>query len=131
MRPGLLHELFERQSEAHPQNIALICAGESLSYSEVEQRANQLARHLRGRGVKRGDCVAMLLPRSPAVCIALLGILKAGAAYVPLDHGFPAERVGFVLADCKARALVTTASLAAKASNYRGEIIADVYKRQV
>ena len=124
MRPGLLHELFERQSEAHPQNIALICAGESLSYSEVEQRANQLARHLRGRGVKRGDCVAMLLPRSPAVCIALLGILKAGAAYVPLDHGFPAERVGFVLADCKARALVTTASLAAKASNYRGEIIA-------
>ena len=123
LRSGRLHDLFERQAELHPENIALICAGERMTYAQVEQRANQLARHLRGRGVKRGDCVAMLLPRSPEVCIALLGILKAGAAYVPLDPGFPAERVGFVLADCKARALVTTGSLAAKAANFRGEII--------
>jgi non-ribosomal peptide synthetase-like protein len=119
-----LHELFERQSETHPQNIALICAGERMTYAQVEQLANQLARHLRSRGVKRGDCVAMLLPRSIEVCVALIGILKAGAAYVPLDPGLPAERVEFVLADCHARALVTTQSLEAKASSFRGEIIA-------
>jgi len=124
LRPGLLHELFEQKSGAQPENTALICAGERMTYAEVERRANQLARLLRSRGVKRGDCVAMLLPRSPEVCVALLGILKSGAAYVPLDPGFPAERVGFVLADCQARALVTTKSLAAKAANFHGEMIA-------
>ena len=122
LRPGLLHELFEQTAEAHPGNIALICASERMTYAEVERHANQLARHLRSRGVKRGDCVAMLLPRSLDVCVALLGILKSGAAYVPLDPGFPAERVGFVLADCQARALVTTKSLATKAANFHGEI---------
>ena len=124
LRPGLLHELFEQKADAHPGNVALICAGERMTYAELERRANQLARHLRSRGVKRGDCVAMLLPRSLEVCVALLGILKSGAAYVPLDPGIPAERVGFVLADCQARALVTTKSLAAKAANFHGEIVA-------
>ena len=95
-----------------------------MTYAEVERRANRLARYLRSRDVKRGDCVAMLLPRSLEVCVALLGILKSGAAYVPLDPGFPAERVGFILADCQARALVTTKSLATKAVNFPGEIIA-------
>ena len=119
-----MHELFERQAETNPQNTALICAGKRMTYAQVEQRANQIARHLRSRGVKRGDCVALLLPRSLEVCVALLGILKAGAAYVPLDPGFPAERIGFVLADCQARALVTTKLLAVKAGNFLGEIIA-------
>ena len=94
-----------------------------MTYAQVEQRANQLAHHLRSRGVKRSDCVAMLLPRSLEVCTTLLAILKTGAAYVPFDPGFPAERVGFVLADCKARALVTTKLFAAKAKNFHGEII--------
>ena len=124
LRPGLLHELFEHKADTHPGNNALICAGERLTYADVERRANQLARHLRCLRVKRGDCVAMLLPRSIEVCIALLGILKSGAAYVPLDPGFPAERVEFVLSDCRARALVTTKSLSAKAANFHGEIIA-------
>ena len=124
LQPGLLHELFEQTADAHPGNVALICAGERMTYAELERRANQLARHLRSRGVKRGDCVAMLLPRSLEVCVALLGILKSGAAYVPLDPGIPAERVGFVLTDCQARALVTTKSLATKAANFHGEIVA-------
>lgn len=124
LHPGLLHELFEQTAEAHPENTALICAGQRMTYAEVERRANRLARYLRSRDVKRGDCVAMLLPRSLEVCVALLGILKSGAAYVPLDPGFPAERVGFILADCQARALVTTKSLATKAVNFPGEIIA-------
>ena len=124
LQPGLLHELFEQTADAHPGNIALICAGERVTYAELERRANQLAHYLRSRGVKRGDCVAMLLPRSLDVCVALLAILKSGAAYVPLDPGIPADRVGFVLADCQALALVTTKSLATKAANFHGNMIA-------
>ncbi len=113
---ALLHELFERQAEARPAQPALVCAGESVSYADLERRANQLARFLRKLGVGRGDCVGLLLPRSLEVYVALLGILKAGAAYVPLDPDYPAERVGFILSDCQARALVTARALAAKAN---------------
>ena len=85
-----------------------------MTYGELERRANQLARFLRSRGVRRGDCVGLWLPRSMDAYVALLGILKAGAAYVPLDPEYPAERVGFILSDCQARALVTTSELAAQ-----------------
>jgi len=85
-----------------------------MTYSELERRANQLARHLRSRGVRRGDCVGLWLPRSIDAYVTLLGILKAGAAYVPLDPEYPAERVSFILSDCQARALATTSGLAAQ-----------------
>ena len=114
LRPELLHELFEQQAEARPDSIALVCGGQRMTYGELERRANQLARFLRSRGVRRGDCVGLWLPRSMDAYVALLGILKAGAAYVPLDPEYPAERVGFILSDCQARALVTTSELAAK-----------------
>ena len=105
----LLHHLFERQADAHRDQTALICAGESMSYTVLERRANSLAALLRRQGVGRGDCVGLLLPRSMEVYVALLGILKAGAAYVPLDPDYPAERVSFILSDCQARALVLNA----------------------
>jgi len=114
LQPGLLHELFERQADLQPDATALECAGANMSYGELERRANQLARLLRQRGVGRGDCVGLWLPRSMEVLVALLGILKAGAAYVPLDPEFPEERVAFVLADCQARAVVTTSAFAAR-----------------
>ena len=93
LRPELLHELFEQQADARPDSIALVCAGQCLTYQELERRANQLARFLRTRGVRRGDCVGLWLPRSLDTCIALLGILKAGAAYVPLDPDYPPAAV--------------------------------------
>ncbi|MGA2557876.1 MAG: AMP-binding protein, partial [Verrucomicrobiota bacterium] len=99
LQPGLLHELFERQADARPDATALLCAGARMSYGDLERRSNQLARLLRQRGVRRGDCVALWLPRSMEVLVALLGVLKAGAAYVPLDPEYPADRVAFVLAD--------------------------------
>ncbi len=83
-----------------------------MTYGELERRANQLARLLRSRGVRRGDCVGLWLPRSLDAHVALLGILKSGAAYVPLDPEYPAERVSFILSDCQAKALVTTSELA-------------------
>ena len=114
LQPGLLHALFERQADARPDATALLCADARMSYGELEGRSNRLARLLRQRGVGRGDCVGLWLPRSMDALMALLGIMKAGAAYVPLDPEYPAERVAFVLADCRARAVVTTSGFAAR-----------------
>ncbi len=124
LQPGLLHELFEHQADARPDATALVCAGARMSYGDLERRSNQLARLLRQRGVRRGDCVALWLPRSMEVLVALLGILKAGAAYVPLDPEYPADRVAFVLADCRARAVVTSSVFAARAGVWNGAVVA-------
>ena len=119
----LLHELFEHKAASNPASIALECGLERMTYGELEARANQVARWLRKLGVKRADCVGLLLPRSIEVYIALLGILKSGAAYVPLDPDYPAERVGFILSDCKAAMLVTTSQLASRTSGFAGPIV--------
>ncbi|HXR08247.1 MAG TPA: AMP-binding protein, partial [Candidatus Acidoferrum sp.] len=124
LQPGLLHELFECQADARPDATALLCAGARMSYGDLERRSNQLARLLRQRGVRRGDCVALWLPRSIEVLVALLGVLKAGAAYVPLDPDYPADRVAFVLADCRARAVVTSSAFAVRAGGWNGAVIA-------
>ena len=84
-----LSGLFERQAATRPNQVAVVCGGERMTYRELDERANQMARFLQARGVRRGDRVAFLLPRSLDVYIALLGILKAGAAYVPLDPESP------------------------------------------
>jgi non-ribosomal peptide synthetase-like protein len=78
----------------------------------LEDGANRLARFLRSRGVRRGDCVGLWLPRSADAIVALLAVLKTGAAYVPLDPDYPPERVRFILSDCRARVLVTTSGMA-------------------
>jgi len=114
LQPGLLHELFERQADTRPEAPALECAGARMSYGGLERRSNQLARLLRQRGVRRGDCVGLWLPRSMDALVALLGIMKAGAAYVPLDSECPADRAAFVLGDCHARAVVTTSAFAGR-----------------
>jgi len=114
LQPGLLHELFECQADARPDATALLCGKVMMTYGELERRANRLARLLRQRGVERGDYVGLWLPRSVDVLVALLGIMKAGAAYVPLDPEYPAERVAHILADCKARAIVTLERMAAQ-----------------
>jgi non-ribosomal peptide synthetase-like protein len=114
LQPGLLHELFERQADTRPGATAMFCGGARMTYGTLERRSNQVARLLRERGVRRGDCVGLWLPRSMEVLVGLLGILKAGAAYVPLDPEYPADRVAFVLADCRARALVTERAFAAR-----------------
>lgn len=119
-----LHELFEATADLFPGEIALMCGDERMTYGELEQKANQLARHLRRLGAGRGGCVAFLLPRSEDVYVALLAVLKAGAAYVPLDPDYPADRIGFILADCGARAVVTTAALAEKCAGFAGVVVA-------
>ena len=110
-RDELLHELFEAAADACPEKAAICCREREWSYRELDRQANQLAHWLRQRGVGAEDRVALQLQKSEFVYIAMLGVLKAGAAYVPLDPAYPADRVSFILADCQAKMLVTESKI--------------------
>ncbi len=108
---GSLHATFAARAAAAPAATAVVCGGERLSYGDLEARANRLANHLLARGVAPGSLVGLCLERSLDLPAAILGVLKAGCAYVPLDPDYPAERLAFLLADSRAAALVTRADL--------------------
>ena len=101
-----VHELFEQQVERTPEAIALVFGEQQLSYGELNARANRLAHYLMARGVGRDDCVALLMERSPALVVAILAILKAGAAYVPLHNEQPSARHARMMADAGVRLLL-------------------------
>jgi len=106
-----IHELFEAQAAARPDATALVFGCEHLTYRELNERANRLARVLRGLGVGPDVLVAMYLERSPELVIGVLAILKAGGAYLPIDRSYPAERLAFMLADSQAPVLLTESNL--------------------
>ena len=87
--------------------MAVRCAEQQLSYRELNQQANQLAHHLRGMGVGPEVLVGVMMERSIELVVGLLGILKAGAAYLPLDADYPGERLRFMLAEAQAPVLLT------------------------
>ncbi|MEV6808436.1 amino acid adenylation domain-containing protein [Streptomyces sp. NPDC051129] len=103
-----VHGLFEEQAARTPDRVAVTAAdGGELTFAELEARANRVAHALRAEGVTAGDRVAVLLERGPLTVPALLGVLKSGAAYVPVDPAYPAERIAFLLQDSRARAVLT------------------------
>ena len=106
-----LHELFEQQVRHSPDNVALTCNDEKLTYAELNRRANQLAHRLRRHGVEGESRVALLLERSSEMVVAILGVLKAGGCYVPLDPMYPHERLRLMLDDSGAEILVTQRQL--------------------
>ena len=108
---SVLPELFAWQAHQQPQVTALICEAGTLSYGELNRRANRVAHHLIGLGVRPDDRVAVCTERSPAMLVSLVGILKAGAAYVPLDPAYPAERLAYMLRDSAPRALLLQAGV--------------------
>jgi amino acid adenylation domain-containing protein len=107
MSDRLIHSRFEKRAAADPSALAVVCGGQSLSYGELNARANQLARTLAARGVRPGDLIAVWGTRSLETLINLLGVVKAGGAFLPLDPANPAERLSFTLNDSAARLLLT------------------------
>ena len=115
-RARLVHHLFEAQAEQRPDATAVVLGDRRWSYGELNQRANQLARHLRRQGVGPEVRVGICLERSPELVMAVLGVMKAGGAYVPLDPAYSkdaAERLKFVLADSQVSLLLTDSALSA------------------
>ncbi len=106
-----IHQLFEEQVKRTPDNIAVVFEGEQLTYTKLNQQANQLAHHLQSLDVGPEMLVGLCVERSIEMVIGLLGILKAGGAYVPLDPSYPAERLAFMLADANVSILLTQSHL--------------------
>jgi hypothetical protein len=101
-------DLFEEQVTKTPEAVAVVFEGGQLSYQQLNERANQLAFHLRTKGVKEETCVPICIERSFELIVGILGILKAGGAYVPIDFEYPAERIKFMLKDVSATLLITS-----------------------
>src|SRR5271170_165911 len=101
-------ELFAGQAARSPAAPAVVCGGVVLSYAEVNARANRLARFLGGLGAGPERLVAVAMPRTAEMIVAVLGVLKAGATYVPVDPAYPADRIAFMLADTAPVAVLTT-----------------------
>jgi amino acid adenylation domain-containing protein len=106
-------ELVKQRAAENPGVIAVVASGESLSYLELDRRANRLAHYLRSIGVGRNVAAGLYFDRSPAMVVAALAILKAGGAYIPLDPMLPAERLAFMLRDADARVVVSSKNLTA------------------
>ncbi len=107
-----IHAAFEAQVARTPDATALVFEDQHLSYTALNQRANALARQLQEQGVKPGSHVGVYLRRSMDLVVATLGILKAGAAYVPLDPAYPGDRIAHYITDSQASVIVTHAALA-------------------
>ena len=102
-----IHELFEVQAEQRATSVALRCDSEEVTYAQLNERANRLAHYLRGSGVGPEVRVAICAERSVDMIVGLLGILKAGGTYVPLEPTYPSDRISFILTDCQAQLLLT------------------------
>jgi amino acid adenylation domain-containing protein len=118
-----LPELFAVQAAAHPQRLAWEMDEEELRYGELAARSEAVARFLGWQGVRAGDVVGLCVERSGALLVAMLGILKAGAAYLPLDPGYPRERLSWMLEDSGAPLLLTQESLAPRMPPSQAQVV--------
>ncbi len=106
---------FVSQAERTPDRVAVDFYARKLTYKELNERSDEVAAFLQEKGIEKGDTVAVCIKRSPEMIVALFGILKAGAAYLPVDESYPAERLAFVLKDSGAKAILADDSLVCKA----------------
>ncbi|MCR4435862.1 MAG: amino acid adenylation domain-containing protein [Clostridiales bacterium] len=119
---GTIHQLFEKQAERTPDAAAVVFEGRKLTYRELNEKSNQLARALREIGVKPNSIVAISMYRSPEMVIGVLGILKAGGAFLPIDPDYPQGRIAYMLEDSNAPLLLTCGDLGEKIK-YRGRMV--------
>ncbi|MCP4662492.1 MAG: amino acid adenylation domain-containing protein [bacterium] len=127
-RDATIHALFEARVTAAPEMVALVSGGAGrpparLSYAELNRRANRLAHALRELEVGTEVPVGICMERSPAMVVAILAVLKAGAVYLPLDPGYPRERLAFMLEDARARVLLTREALVATLPEHRARVV--------
>jgi amino acid adenylation domain-containing protein len=106
-----LHQLFEQQAKRTPSAMAVVGAGEELTYAELATRSQTLAKFLQAKGLQNEQLIGICLERTPQVLVAMLGILAAGGTYVPLDPRYPSERISWILKDARASWLLTEESL--------------------
>ncbi|WP_263360082.1 non-ribosomal peptide synthetase/type I polyketide synthase [Acidicapsa ligni] len=118
-----IQRVFEQQVELTPDAVAVIGATSSLTYFELNEKSNQVAHFLQKSGIKPGDRVAVCLHRSMEVIVSLLAILKAGAAYVPVDPSYPASRLSFLIQDSQAKVLITQRSIASDLPTLNTQVI--------
>jgi non-ribosomal peptide synthetase-like protein len=112
--PSFLDVYFENSAQKYPTNIAIENGESKMTYQEVDQLANQLAHFLHEKGIAPEEKAVILLPRCPQIYIAMLGVLKAGGAYIPLDAEIPANRVNFIIEDSGARLIITSDEILAR-----------------
>ncbi|MEJ1931327.1 AMP-binding protein, partial [Nostoc sp. NIES-2111] len=110
-------ELFTSVVAAHPQRLAVRCGQESLTYSDLDRLSSHVAQRLLANGVQPGQLVGLLLPRGIGNVVSMLAVLKAGAAYLPLDADYPVERLRFMLQDCEVSAALTDSTTEALAQS--------------
>ncbi len=118
-----IHQLFEEQEKRTPDEIAVVFEEQSLTYRELNNRANQLAHYLQARGVGPDVLVGILVERSLEMIVGLLGILKAGGAYVPLDPAYPADRLSYMLSDSQMTVLVAQQALLAILPSHQAQVV--------
>ncbi|MBC7473526.1 MAG: amino acid adenylation domain-containing protein [Candidatus Sericytochromatia bacterium] len=123
-----LFEIFEQTVDNFPNNIAVKFKGKSYTYKNIDLQANQLSRHLIKKGIERGDYVGIILERSAETYISMLAIMKAGAAYVPIESTFPEDRIKYIIDNCHTRKIITTEELAKKLSLENNTILIDTDK---
>ncbi|GAB3638248.1 non-ribosomal peptide synthetase [Hymenobacter arcticus] len=121
--PQQLHQLFEETARLYPNHIALNWLGDTRTYRQLNNEADQLAARLRHRGVRAGDFVSLFMAKSVELYVGMLAVLKAGAAYVPLDLSFPPDRVTFILGDCGAQVLLTNQPLPEGFASWPGLVL--------
>ncbi len=127
-----IHELFEEQVERTPDSVAVVFEGEAVTYRELNRRANQLAHYLIGLGVGPEVLVGICLERSMKMVVAVLGVLKSGGAYIPLDPSYPRERLRFMLEDAQATLVLTQDRLAESFSRLSARVICpDRYREEI
>src|SRR6185369_121140 len=105
-RERCVHELFEEQVEQRADAVAVVYEGEQLTYDELNRRANQLANYLREMGVGAEEKVGLCVERSVEMIVGLLGVMKAGGAYLPLDANYPRERLAYMIKDAECRIIL-------------------------
>ncbi|EPC8410314.1 amino acid adenylation domain-containing protein [Bacillus thuringiensis] len=128
-RDKTIQELFEKQVERIPNNTALVFNDEELTYKELNERANSLARVLRAKGVKADSIVGIMVEKSPEMIVGIMGILKAGGAYLPIDPNHPEERIEYTLKDSESKILLSKNNLV-EGIEFEGEVI-DLFNEEL